>query len=1369
MSRARKWIAWILGGGAVLLLLLAGAAVLVVRSQWFYARVRAGIVKTVETATGGRVEIGAFRFDWHRLRAEVDDFTLHGTEPADQPPLFHAHSVAVGLKIVSLLKRHVDIAYLDVAAPQVYLIVGPDGRTNVPAPKVAKTGGKPAIRTILDLAIGRFSLERGQFAVASGGKTPFSASGNNLNARFLYDLAGPSYRGDISIQPLDLQVGGYHPLPVGIATSLTIEANRIAVNSARLTSGASHIAFSGAIDDLASPHGAFQFNASVAVAEATPILRIPELHHGTMEVRGDARFTGASDFYVAGTLHGTGLAYRDPSVRLEGFRADGALTASPKGVDVSGLRLAGSYVTAIARTPVEGSIAAADLRGKDLTLRGIALSLLGGSFQGDAKVLRLVRYSVSGAIAGIAVQPVVALYSPEHLPWNALASGPVAVDGSFKQAAELRATATLAIAPASDSAPVHGEIDVTYQARGPTIDLGRSTVTLPSSQVDFSGVLGRQMRVHLNSRNLDDLLPAIGERAASLPAKLTGAVVFDGAVSGSIDNPRIAGHTRITGISYQGETFDSLEGDADVSPAGVRLRNGVVTQGPLRAQFQIAVGLDDWKSGPDSPLSASGTLRGATVGELARLLELHDIPLEASAAGTAQISGTLGAPQVAADLQLTRGTLGDEPFDRLTGHLNYNPSLIELTGGQLNAGNGQATVTAAYRHATGHTDTGHLQFQVSTNARPVQQIRTIQNRFPGLKGVVQISADGELDIAPARGGGLPFRVTALRADIAGHGLQISGQALGDAHLTASSQGNVLRAHLESNAVNSEVRGDGQWRLEGDYPGSATITFAKLDLVQLRDWLEPSAAGKPSPFIGSAEGELRIDGPILQRQALKAQLRIPMLEFGPAPDSSPSAGKLLVRNAGPIVVSMANNVITVESARLTADQTDFSISGKVSLDRKNPLDLHGAGRLNLARVHDFNRDFTASGSLTLDATARGALDAPLINGRAEFQQAAFNIEGVPNGISNANGVLVFTGDQTNGTRATIQNFSGETGGGKVQLTGFAGYNGGQTIFRVQARANEVRIRYPEGVSTVIDANLNFTGSADRSNLDGAITIERTGFNPQSDFSSLLGKSAEPVETPAARTGLLGGLNFDIQINTAPDVQFQSSLTQDVQMEANLRLRGTFSNPAVLGRINITQGQVIFFGTRYTINQGTVQFFNPVRIDPILDIDLETKANGIDVTLNVSGPFDKPKLTPRSDPPLQFNEIVALLATGRSPTSDPTLLAQESTSPQSWQQMGASTLLGQALASPVAGRLQRFFGVSQLRIDPTLPGVETNPQARITLEQQVTSDITFTYITDVTNSNPQVVRVEWSFAKQWSVVALRDENGLFGMDFFFKKRF
>jgi translocation and assembly module TamB len=59
--------------------------------------------------------------------------------------------------------------------------------------------------------------------------------------------------------------------------------------------------------------------------------------------------------------------------------------------------------------------------------------------------------------------------------------------------------------------------------------------------------------------------------------------------------------------------------------------------------------------------------------------------------------------------------------------------------------------------------------------------------------------------------------------------------------------------------------------------------------------------------------------------------------------------------------------------------------------------------------------------------------------------------------------------------------------------------------------------------------------------------------------------------------------------------------------------------------------------------------------------------------------------------------------------------------------------------------------------------------LTLEQQITRDITFTYITNVTTSNPQVIRIEWAFSRQWSVIAVRDENGLFGLDFLYKRRF
>src|SRR5439155_1791987 len=131
----RRRILWTASAVAGLILAVGVAAVAVLQSSWFYEKLRQQIVATVETATGGRVEIASLRFNWTQLRAEIRSFVVHGTEPAGKPPLFQANSVAVGLKIVSMLRRDVDIQYLEVTDPLVYLIVDREGRTNVPAPK----------------------------------------------------------------------------------------------------------------------------------------------------------------------------------------------------------------------------------------------------------------------------------------------------------------------------------------------------------------------------------------------------------------------------------------------------------------------------------------------------------------------------------------------------------------------------------------------------------------------------------------------------------------------------------------------------------------------------------------------------------------------------------------------------------------------------------------------------------------------------------------------------------------------------------------------------------------------------------------------------------------------------------------------------------------------------------------------------------------------------------------------------------------------------------------------------------------------------------------------------------------------------------
>ena len=1358
----RRKVALIGAGFLVAVLLLATASgILVLRSGWLREQIRQGLIAGLETATGGRVELGSFQFDWKQMRVELRQFALHGNESAGKPALVRASSITAGLTIVSLFRRQFDLRQLDVKGPRVYLIVYPDGRTNVPEPHIKRASERTAFDTLINLAIGRFSLEHGVFELEGRARIPFDVRGRNLAANFAYKFASNCYLGELSVQPLDLQWDGQTPAPLGVRLAATLERDRIELTSARLTTGDSAVDFSGSVEDLLAPRASFRYRARISAGDAGRMLRVPGLVRGAAQLTGKAEWKQGAAYLLSGNFRAAGIEFRQPPRELRNLSAEGVLRLDAKGASLSEVVLSGESAIGRQLIPVEGRFAAIELHRKDLDIRGATLAALGAKFTGDARVADYDRVRVSGLVGGLEARKAVALYSHELLPWDSVISGPMAVQGSIGRGSDLHISADLTLAPASHGPPVRGQIAASYDTRTGAVCFARSTLALPASRVDLSGSVGGQMRVHLDTRDLNDFLPALGDRAASIPLKLeNGSLRFDGTVTGTLPDPEIVGHLTLTRFVYAGRSFDSLDTDAHASPQLARFEHAALARGAARAQLELTFGLDKWEAAGAGSISGNAAVRNLPMADLLQLAGAQGAPLTGVITATGQVSGSFGTPQFAGDVEVVKGSFNGEPFDRIRARLADSGRSLHLESGQLVAAGSNVRFAGSFNHTPNRFDDGHVRFEIQSNAVPLDQIRALQRARPGLQGTLEIAASGAIDLAPGRSAAPNWRLVELEADLTGRSLQMNDQPLRDAHLTAHSEGGVLRAHLDSSFANSAVQGDGEWRLEGDYPGSAAITFSRLDLADLKQWIAPSGSHGPPGFGGFAQGELRINGPALKPELMKADLRIPTLEIRPAANP----GAFALRNSAPIVASIANSTITLESAKLAGRSTELAVTGKISLAQRAPLDLRVSGHVDLGILDALNPGIGSSGTVTAEAGVRGSLTDPQVNGRLELRDASFNYADLPNGITNAHGVILFTGAQ-----ATIQSLQGDTGGGRIDLSGFAGYSGGSAVFRLHADGKQVRIRYPEGVSTVADANLDLTGTSERSMLAGTLTVRRESFNLQSDFSALLAKSAQPVFTPPARTGLLAGLSYDVQIQTAPDVEFESALTQGLQAEANLRLRGTASNPALLGRINLTQGQVIFFGTRYTINQGSVSFFNPARVEPVLNVDLETRARGIDITMSVSGPLGNLNLTPRSDPPLQFSEIVSVLTTGQNPTSDTTMRLGQQAPPQPFQQSSASALLGQALASPVSGRLQRFFGVSKLRIDPTLPGVEYNPQARLTLEQQVTPDITFTYITNVTNANPQVVSVEWAVSKQWSVYALREENGLFGLDFFFKKRF
>jgi len=226
---------------------------------------------------------------------------------------------------------------------------------------------------------------------------------------------------------------------------------------------------------------------------------------------------------------------------------------------------------------------------------------------------------------------------------------------------------------------------------------------------------------------------------------------------------------------------------------------------------------------------------------------------------------------------------------------------------------------------------------------------------------------------------------------------------------------------------------------------------------------------------------------------------------------------------------------------------------------------------------------------------------------------------------------------------------------------------------------------------------------------------------------------------------------------------------VEAEVDLRLRGSPVRPVLLGTISISQGEVQVFGTKYTINRGDIRFLNPVKIEPTVDMDLETKLRGVTVNVTLAGSPSNLKMNWSSDPPLQQSEIIALLTTGRDPSAPLNQTAPGVSGGGSTNFAAAGTgLVGQALNSQLNSRFTRFFGATRVKIDPTLIGVDNLPQARLTWEQQVSQNVTLTYITNLNRTQEQLIQFQWDLNRSWSLIVVRDPNGVLGGDVQFRKR-
>ncbi|MEZ5400073.1 MAG: translocation/assembly module TamB domain-containing protein [Bryobacteraceae bacterium] len=1281
-----------------LLLLAVGAGLLTLRSQWLERKVHERMVTEIENATGAKVEIGRFTYDWAPMRAAVEGFVLHGSEGENEPPLFAAERIAVGLKLISLWRKKVDLQSVEILRPRIYY-----NGSNAPKPRLPP-GGRGGMEQFLALAVKQYRIQEGAFQYLDA-KAPIDIEGRDLDVSLSYDAAGPAYQGAFEARSLRVAEPLKSPLEFDPSFRFTLDREGFRFRDAHFNTKRSKIDAEGVWTGAGPVTGAF--TANVAIAEFVPVFRLPVAPRGTARLSGSYSVRGR-EWTSSGTLAADGVEYRG----------------------IAPIAASGRYVA----------------REDGVRLPAIEARALQGVFRGAAELREWRNYSAKGDAEAFPVNRLMELAKQDRGLWAAVVDGPVEIRGPQF---EMNAQVTLRESDEYPGTSMTGSVGVTYRQADGFIGFADSHIDLPNTRVHFRGALDSGVEVGAVSRNLEEIAPAL--RISRMPVRLErGQAQFTGFWYGGFSEPRFQGRLTMDGFSAEGRRFDRLAAQVDATGSEVKGAQVSVRSGGIEAGGYGSAGLANWRIVPASALAGRITVQETAIPALLAEAKL-DWAVTGRAEAQVELRGTYSGPRVMGHATARDVEAFGEKFTAVEADFRLNESRLEVVNGVARKGAGTVEFS-------GTKEDAEIRTQVQLRNSRLRHWEWVAARQGRLDGAVTAKATLAGRIA---GGAL--QATQVDAEMRVAGMTVGDREIGELAANARTRGRLVSAEISGRVRDSEVAGSAEWNLTGSTYGLGQLRFPRMSFAALHDLGLFGDPDHPLPFRGSFDAEVGFSGPVTRPDLWTGLAKVTRLEVEPNREIRPNGQRLLLRNRDALLVHLDGTGANLQSVRLVAEGTDLEATGTVAWQARSPWNLRLRGRVDLPALSTFEPDLVATGVSTLDATIRGSFLRPNVTGRMELNDASVALRNVPNGLEKLTGLIVF-----DRTRANIEHITAQSGGGDLKLTGFVDFGGAQLLYRLQAEAQHVRVRYPDAVSTTFDANLNLTGTAARSLLSGEITVNKMGITPRTDIGSLLAEAGRAPSTAPVQNEFLANMQVDLRLVTASDAELQTSLTRDIQPEASFRVRGSGGRPVLLGNVAVNQGEIQFFGNQYTINRGDISFANPVKNEPVLDMDLETRVRGIVVTINFSGPINKLDVSYRSDPPLQPAEIVALLAVGRTPGSGitPNLPSQQN---QIYAQPGNNSLLGQAITAPFSGSLQRLFGVSRLKIDPDLTGVTNTPQARLTIEQQLSRDITVTYITNLNRTQQQIVRLQWDFSREFSVLAVRDENGIFGVDFLWRKRF
>ncbi|TLN26600.1 hypothetical protein FDZ71_00585 [bacterium] len=458
---------------------------------------------------------------------------------------------------------------------------------------------------------------------------------------------------------------------------------------------------------------------------------------------------------------------------------------------------------------------------------------------------------------------------------------------------------------------------------------------------------------------------------------------------------------------------------------------------------------------------------------------------------------------------------------------------------------------------------------------------------------------------------------------------------------------------------------------------------------LEEW--PEAKEGKTPVTGAVTGRVEVLWGPQSGFAAKALI----------PELSVRSEFVNVKNREPLRATFADSTLALESFIISGEGMDLSLSGKVKPGAF--YDVRVGGKADLGLILDRVEGVEdASGVAVVDGVISGNWDDPLMHGYLEIpgfssvklKKVAFPFEDIRMKVSFENGNSLFLEKlDAKFARGTIH------GEGTVGLSNFMPED-----LRIFVEARDVDYEFPKEVKYLFDGDFLVTGKPRAPDVRGEVRLKNFSFRQRlkwrtSILNMIGGHKAEQKVTDSLEERPF----VDIAISGRDNLKVENNLGEFL-FGVDLRVRGRLPSPELIGEVSAREGFIRFRGREYELMRSKVEFLGDTGAGAIIDAAATTTVGQYTVTLSAEGPLSDFRVEMSSEPALQRQDIISLLALGTT---------SENVSTGDVTAYEATNVLTGGIQDELENQANEVLGIDQFHIDPAYSEAMQSTVPRITV--------------------------------------------------------